>query len=508
MKLKVAALALVMALSFVIFIGQKIMVLRGITDYQRPLQKPHQKFAAVSLAPPLQLLPPERYLENFTYSGIRMFGTKPCECENQKGLHVLRFPDAFRPDELDSVKQRRKKEFEHFKMRYKTLPRDVLISQANSPLAYPLYGLEVLPLATLLLPGLGVYLQGGELSQVTLTASLGTFTTLADVSEQVLQGRGEKTMTITSPHVEWVNFILQHTTYTSTVYNIHAVDTVAFVMGPYTAKFPIVIRQPSIPWLYDPGPAQNINSLVTITTKTFLRYEKLNILIKSIHKYYPSITIIVADDNDEPEKIQEPHVEQYFMPFAKGWFAGRNLAVSQVTTKYFLWVDDDFVFTEKTNLEQLVRVLESTHLDMVGGNVDGNLFSFRLLYEEGNEEGDCIHWRGGSYGPIEGFPNCVLTSAVVNFFLAHTARVQSVGFDPKLARVAHTEFFIDGLGSLLVGSCRDVTIDHQRKDQAQDPARADKMAKYNSYRSNTQDQVTFKLQLHYFKNRLKCYTKR
>ena len=50
----------------------------------------------------------------------------------------------------------------------------------------------------------------------------------------------------------------------------------------------------------------------------------------------------------------------------QGWFAGRTLAVSQVTTKYFLWVDDDFLFTEKTKIEDLVEVMEATpELDVV-----------------------------------------------------------------------------------------------------------------------------------------------
>jgi hypothetical protein len=38
-----------------------------------------------------------------------------------------------------------------------------------------------------------------------------------------------------------------------------------------------------------------------------------------------------------------------------------------VTTEYFLWVDDDFFFTENTNLEWMREVLETTDLDLVGG---------------------------------------------------------------------------------------------------------------------------------------------
>ena len=49
----------------------------------------------------------------------------------------------------------------------------------------------------------------------------------------------------------------------------------------------------------------------------------------------------------------------------QGWFAGRNLAISQVATKYVLWVDDDFLFNDKTKIEVLVDVLEKTELDVV-----------------------------------------------------------------------------------------------------------------------------------------------
>lgn len=120
----------------------------------------------------------------------------------------------------------------------------------------------------------------------------------------------------------------------------------------------------------------------------------------------------------------------------QGWFAGRNLAISQVTTKYVLWVDDDFLFSNKTKIEVLVDVLEKTELDVVGGSVQGNTFQFRLLLER-SENGDCLHQRWGSFQALDGFPGCTLASGVTNFFLAHTEQLRRVGFDPALQRVAH-----------------------------------------------------------------------
>lgn len=61
----------------------------------------------------------------------------------------------------------------------------------------------------------------------------------------------------------------------------------------------------------------NISGLVTIATKTFLRYDRLRALIASIRRFYPTVTIIIADDSDKPERIIDPHVEHYFMPFGK-----------------------------------------------------------------------------------------------------------------------------------------------------------------------------------------------
>lgn len=63
----------------------------------------------------------------------------------------------------------------------------------------------------------------------------------------------------------------------------------------------------------------------------------------------------------------------------QGWFAGRNLAVSQVTTKYLLWVDDDFIFTADTKLEKLVDVLERTTLDLVSLSSVGSRFKYSFL---------------------------------------------------------------------------------------------------------------------------------
>ncbi|XP_054848928.1 beta-1,4 N-acetylgalactosaminyltransferase 2 isoform X2 [Eublepharis macularius] len=421
-------------------------------------------------------------------------------------MTVYQLDDYIDKDQIASITERREKEFEEYQRRYPTMTKDAVIAVPNTPLSYPVYGAEVMPLHTIVIPGLGFHGNRTEKLQVILRASLGTLNTLADTSEEVVRGRGGKELTISTANVKLLNHILDHVTYTSTVFLVNAVDMVSFKTGPYLVKFPVTVRQRPLPKLFDPGPDNNLQNLVTVTTKTFLRYHKLHILIKSLRKFYPDLKLIVADDSEHPEKIEEANVEHYIMPFGKGWFAGRNLAISQVTTKYYLWVDDDFLFTENTKIEKLVKVLENTNLDMVGGSVSGNDFKFKIFYEEG-EDGSCLHIRSGFYHSLEGFPNCVVTAGVTNFFLARTEESRRVAFDPKLQRVAHSEFFMDGLGNLLVGSCSDVSIEHQNRAPATDSLLVDVERSYNKFRTNTQEQMRFKLSLHYFKNRLKCYTR-
>ncbi|XP_057631735.1 beta-1,4 N-acetylgalactosaminyltransferase 2 [Chionomys nivalis] len=492
-------LLMILGLAVVLFMFRSVPLQAVFSTFEPQIPKP---------APGGQVLKllPEKHLRNlFTYDGIWLFPKNQCDCDSGQLKRKYNFQGAYNQNDLPAVNARRQAEFEHFQRR-KGLPRPPpLLAPPNLPFGYPVHGVEVMPLHTVLIPGLQYEGPEAPVYEVTLRASLGTLNTLADVPNSVVQGRGQKQLSISTGDRTLLKFILQHVTYTSTVYQLRKVDMVSLESKSSVARFPVTINQPIVPKLYDPGPERKLRNLVTIATKTFLRPHKLKTLLQSIRKYYPDLTVIVADDSKEPLKIQDDYMEYYSMPFGKGWFAGRNLAISQVTTKYVLWVDDDFLFDSKTKIEVLVDVLEKTELDVVGGSVQGNAFQFRLLLEQ-SENGDCLHQRQGDFHALDGFPKCVVTSGVVNFFLAHTEQLRRVGFDPRLQRVAHSEFFIDGLGSLLVGSCPEVTVQHQSRSPDKDPEMAAMEKSYSTYRANTNAQVQFKLALHYFKNHLQCST--
>ncbi|XP_034732914.1 beta-1,4 N-acetylgalactosaminyltransferase 1a [Etheostoma cragini] len=425
------------------------------------------------------------------------------------------FELAFLESHPDSkgMKRHRAEEYSNFQKRTYN-PADVpIVAEANSPLQYPTQGVEVRPLKTIIIPGLVLKEETRSNHVVYLTASLGTFDVAATVDGVSVKGEGEKHMILSSPALSTLNKQLQFVTYTNTVFHPKTADIVQFATDGHKSFFVIKVGHGTIPKLYNSGYQReyNISALVTIATKTFLRYDKLKDVIDSIRQYYPTVTIVIADDNEHPQPVKGPHIEHYIMPFGKGWFAGRNLAVSQVTTKYVLWVDDDFIFTANTKLERMVDILEKTTLDLVGGavrEVTGYTATYRhtISVEEGGEEGDCLHIRNGYYHVIEGYPNCVVADAVINFFMGRTDKVQEVGFNPRLARHGHLEFFIDGLGSIHIGSCSDIIVNHASKIKL--PwSKTDSQKAYEKFRysSSSADNYIHK-EVFYFKNRFKCMT--
>ncbi|KAK1906405.1 Beta-14 N-acetylgalactosaminyltransferase 1 [Dissostichus eleginoides] len=398
----------------------------------------------------------------------------PCKCAKSAIILKNSLFDA------EEVEQRRHKEFQQHKARTESVLSTRLYAPSNSPLQYPIQGFKVRPMTSTFIPGLALHARQRSNYTVFLEVSKGVLKTVIPAGGAQVHGNGESRLMMESSSLETLNELLAYVSYTSTVYHIHTGDLASFQFEDHEGVFPITIKQPQPPVLYDMG--TDINSQVTITTKTFLRYRELNRLLKSIRQFYKDIEVIIADDSFVTKKITGNHIKHFIMPPGKGWFAGRNLAASQVTTKYFLWVDDDFQFTKWTNIEEMVKIMEANpELDVEGDEM----------------EGGCLNRKFKSrFQSLPGYPQCSVVSGVVNFFLARTDAAKRVRFDPQLNRIAHSEFFIDGLGSLMVATCGHVSIGHQRITNHK--------TKYWKFRHPGRGDRNSKLRHLFFKNNLKC----
>ncbi|XP_073725000.1 beta-1,4 N-acetylgalactosaminyltransferase 2-like isoform X1 [Misgurnus anguillicaudatus] len=430
---------------------------------------------------------------NFLRSSIGPFYYSPSSCTcRDNNQSTSQFVSK---DELEDLQRRRAEEYKQHQIRTGRENDVLVLAPPNTPLQYPIRGFRVTPMTKTFIPGLAVQTQNREIYKVSLRVQKGLLSVMDVKEDTIVLGQNEGNLTISSSSLEHLNELLSRVTYTSTIFHIKTEDLAYFSFENHEVIFPIEIRRQSVPNLYDPG--KDINSQVTVLVKAFLRYKELNALIQSIRVNYPKIKMIVADDSLIPEMIVGENIEHYIMPPAQGWFAGRNLALSQVTTKYFLWVDDDFMFLNETRIERFVEIMEAVpELDVVGGEVERNQFAFKLNYKEGNsEEGGCISRVGGFYAPLPGFKGCFFVDGVVNYFMGRTDAVRKVGFDPFLKRDGHSEFFIDGLGELLVVTCQGLRIGHQKKTDTPD---------YGKYRHPPKADSENKLTHHYFKNHLKC----
>lgn len=184
---------------------------------------------------------------------------------------------------------------------------------------------------------------------------------------------------------------------------------------------------------------------VTAVIKTFERPRRCAALIASIRRRYPELPIIVVDDSREPHDY--PGCRLIRLPFDSGLSAGRNAGLDAVETEYFLSLDDDFLFDRRTALDAALDILERHRaIDLLGGLVtDLPLFITRDSHNSRlfPTQSDPKVAPGTRIGPAE------VMDKVPNFFLARTAAVRSIGWDPALKLLEHADFFTRARGAIV-----------------------------------------------------------
>ncbi|XP_078616943.1 beta-1,4 N-acetylgalactosaminyltransferase 2-like [Branchiostoma floridae x Branchiostoma japonicum] len=394
-------------------------------------------------------------------------GEKPCQCTGRS------LKEYFTTEDWTLKQLQRDSNLKRFNRRRLDPPDIYNHADGLSPVSYPAHGVVVRPLRAVLLEGIRIewfevedYFRG-TVFEVEFSGNMGVFTVLAIIEDVSIVGDNTNNMIIRTTKPIHLNQQLQKVVYLNTEFNANKYDLVKVRYMGFTATVPVHIQHRQLPWLYEPEKGK-MGDRVTVVVTSSGHYDNLRRLLKSVEQYYPKTTVIVADDNpaDVWKAYQVRNVKYYRMPPNKGYFAGLNLGISQVATEYVLIVDDDQYFTRKTKLRELVSMLDHTNYHLVGGSVENPGQSLGSTYRIlGNATHACLESQRQVYHQVQGYPGCHATDRVDSFFLASTADIRGVGFDPHPAQArtgrqgrGMSEFFVAALGRLRIAVCQHVTI--------------------------------------------------
>lgn len=196
---------------------------------------------------------------------------------------------------------------------------------------------------------------------------------------------------------------------------------------------------------------------VTIMFKSFERQKQVRALVKSIWKYYPGVRIVIADDSAKPLEIpgqaNDDKIKILQMPFNSGLSKGLNLALAEIQTPFMVRLDDDVLFTRRTDLAGELRfLLEHQEVDLVGmpwidackaisTKRDIKAYS-RIDMREAHLPLKIAH------GTKLDEKHIVL-GKTSNAFLARTDSIRKVGWDDHIRMIDHHDFFFRAAGVLV-----------------------------------------------------------
>ncbi len=199
---------------------------------------------------------------------------------------------------------------------------------------------------------------------------------------------------------------------------------------------------------------------ITLLIKSFMRKECVENLLRSIRKFYKNIKIIIVDDSGDVNYNfdYDKNIKTYQIEYDSGLSFGRNFGVSKINTKYFILLDDDFEFTENTDIIKWFDIFIESGFDLLGADVimDGKKMDYfaNLSIKEKK-----LKYERVTNDKSNRFVKCDM---VLNFFLAKTDIIKNHGWDNDLKLAEHTAFFFEHKDKINVGYTQEISINHQK----------------------------------------------
>ena len=248
------------------------------------------------------------------------------------------------------------------------------------------------------------------------------------------------------------------------------------------------------------GPGRDVIQKIDMCITTFMRPDLLERLLLSIVKYYPDANIYIADQNKKFfvkqyrelwDKLADaglqnkPHAIN--LSYDCGLSYARNYLVDNTPNAYKLILEDDFIFTEKTKIEKMYKLLNiDNRVGVVGGCVTqaGQRVNFEHKYEI---YGDILKqvsddniWQ--EFGGLR----YKQTGCVFNFALFKKEVFDHVKWDVDLKVCEHNDFFLNWPEEFDILYVPEVKIGHEKnKDE-----------EYKQFRGRTNEFMKIMMEKH------------
>ena len=180
---------------------------------------------------------------------------------------------------------------------------------------------------------------------------------------------------------------------------------------------------------------------------TLDRPKCLDNLLSSIEIYYPEVNIYIADQGHGDENIihKSFRTSLFRLIIVDGGLSyARNYLVDQTENKYLLFLEDDFVFINRTDIKKMIDILESNaKIGVVGGMVIENGQEIHFEHKWDKQGRTLRHIPDGdNYKEFKGI-KYKETESVLNFTLFRREVFNDVRWDEDIKiNGEHTDFFL------------------------------------------------------------------
>ena len=199
---------------------------------------------------------------------------------------------------------------------------------------------------------------------------------------------------------------------------------------------------------------------LSILIKTFIRPVCLENILESIKQYqdYNKVrfaSVVIVDDSDDDHKRQNKDIVNKFSPDVNinykeydfnslGLSKGRNVGIKEITSKYLLLCDDDFLLCKECSLSDNINLLEIKDVDILGG-------VFFNISSKSDKTGSQHNWLGfitenetfdmcNIYTDFyPSFCHCDITQ---NFYIARREIFNRVQYPEDMPLLEHNIFFL------------------------------------------------------------------